>query len=182
MRLLGVNKLLNFILFMVIMFSIAGCGSEDISDLTSYINSVNARSKTPIEPLAEQQVVEPFIFDPEGLRDPFSPISRADEEVSIEVAAGSGISPDFTRRKEELESYSLDTLRMVGTLSMNSLLWGLVKASDGTIHRVQVGNYMGKNHGNIVQITEDNIELMEIIPGVRKGVWLEHEASLALIE
>jgi type IV pilus assembly protein PilP len=64
---------------------------------------------------------------------------------------------------------------------MKSSLWGLVKASDGTIHRVQVGNYMGKNYGKIINISTDKIDLMEIVPD-QPGTWREQQTSLMLTE
>ena len=70
---------------------------------------------------------------------------------------------------------------MVGTVAMKSNLWGLVKADDATIHRVQVGNYMGKNYGKIIRISTDKIELMEIVPD-KPGTWREQQTSLALTE
>lgn len=70
---------------------------------------------------------------------------------------------------------------MVGTVVMKTGLWGLIKASDGTIHRVQVGNHIGKNYGKITRITHDKIELIEIVPD-KPGEWREQSASLALSE
>ena len=162
--------------------SITGCADENFDDLTAYIVSVKARPKGSIEPLPEIKVVEPFIFKPDGLRDPFQPVERLSESDISEVAAGSGIRPDVNRRKEELESYSLDTLRMVGTVKMKNGLWGLVRANDGTIHRVQVGHHMGLNFGKIIRIREDKIELMEIVPDSKPGLWREQAASLAMAE
>lgn len=162
--------------------SLVGCSPDDYSDLTTYIAEVKARPKGIIPPLPEIKVVEPFIFKPEGLRDPFSPIEPEISAESTGTAGGGGIKPDLTRQKEELELFSLDTLRMVGTLAMKADLWGLIRANDGTIHRVRVGNYMGKNYGKIIRITEDRIELMEIVPDQQPGTWREQQASLALTE
>ena len=90
-------------------------------------------------------------------------------ETALWISPGAnGIKPDTERRKEELEAYSLDTLRMVGTLTNAKGLWGLIKAKDGTIHRVQVGNHMGQNYGKIIRILEDKIELMEIVPDISR--------------
>jgi type IV pilus assembly protein PilP len=160
---------------------LTGCGNEDFSDLSRYISDVKARPKGPIEPLPEIKVVEPFIFKPEGLRDPFKPLEQTEQVEGPDVGMGSGIRPDTSRRKEELEAFSLDSLRMVGTVVMKSSLWGLVKASDGTIHRVQVGNHIGKNYGKIIRIVDDKIELMEIVPD-KPGSWREQAATLALSE
>ncbi|WP_233144740.1 pilus assembly protein PilP [Methyloprofundus sedimenti] len=133
---------------------------------------------SPIEPMPP---VESFLFDPEGLRDPFRPIEKGAEATAAQAVSTNGIHPDFSRHKEELENYSLDTLRMVGTVKMKSVLWGLVKGSDGTIHRVHEGNYLGMNYGRILHILQDRIEIIEIIPD-QPGTWREHQASIALSE
>ena len=169
---------------LVFIFALGGltaCSSDDVSDLNRYIKEVKARPKGAIEPLPETKIVESFIFNPEGLRDPFRPTERNVEEANLDVAGASGIRPDTERRKEELEAYSLDTLRMVGTLNDQQGLWGLIKTKDGTIHSVRVGNHMGLNYGKIVRILEDKIELMEIVPD-KPGTWREQQATLALAE
>jgi type IV pilus assembly protein PilP len=165
----------------ILLALMAGCSNDDFSDLNQYIAEVKARPKGPIEPLPEVKVIEPFIFKPEGLRDPFKPLELPEQTEGIDVSKTNGIKPDVTRRKEELEAFPLDGLKMVGTVIIKSNLWGLIKASDGTIHRVQVGNYMGKNHGKIIRIVTDKIELMEIIPD-KPGTWREQQTSLALTE
>lgn len=171
-------------LTVVLMFMLPGitaCSSDDVSDLTKYIQEVKARPKGAIEPLPETKIVESFIFQPEGLRDPFRPTEKSTEDAGPDLAGVSGIKPDTERRKEELEAYSLDTLRMVGTLKDLQGLWGLVRTKDGTIHSVRVGNYMGQNYGKIIRILEDKIELMEIVPD-KPGTWREQQATLALVE
>jgi type IV pilus assembly protein PilP len=173
---------LNLLLFSL-FFSVllVACGDDGFSDLQKYIVEVKAKPKGTIEPLPEIKPVEPFVFKPEGLRDPFKSISESEEAEETGVSTGDGIKPDTSRRKEELEAFPLDSLRMVGTVVMKANLWGLVKASDKTIYRVQVGNYMGKNYGKIIRILTDKIELMEIVPD-KPGTWREQQSSLALTE
>lgn len=168
-------------LALVFVLMLTGCGDDDFTDLNRYFLEVKARPKEPIKPLPEVKVIEPFMFKPEGLRDPFKALEQPEQTEGADVSAGSGIKPDTTRRKEELEAFPLDGLRMVGTVDMKSSLWGLVKASDGTIYRVKVGNYMGKNYGKIIRIVSDKIELMEIVPD-KPGTWREQPASIALTE
>ncbi len=132
----------------------------------------------PIEPVPP---VSNFLFNPDGLRDPFRPIEKAVESTTEQSVARNGIQPDFNRHKEELEEFSLDTLRMVGTVQMNGVLWGLIKANDGTIHRVRDGNYLGRNYGRILRIFQDKIEIMEIVPD-QPGAWRENQATIALSE
>ena len=173
-RLLGSS----LILFLGLL---AGCGNNDFSDLNQYILKVKSEPKGAIPPLPEIKVIESFMFNPEGLRDPFKPLVQPEQDGLAEQTTGGGIKPDTSRRKEELEAFPLDVLKMVGTVTMKSTVWGLVKADDGTIHRVQVGNYMGKNYGKIIRINADKIELMEIVPD-KPGTWREQQTSLGLIE
>ncbi len=167
--------------FCFLILGLTGCADNDVSDLLQYIETVKSEPKGSIPSLPEIKVVEPFIFNPEDLRDPFRLVEKREFEEAINVASGSGIVPDTTRRQEELEEYPLDTLEMVGTLSMGDGLWGLIKASDGTIHRVQKGNFMGRNYGEIIRILGDRVELMEIVPD-EPGAWREQQASLQLAE
>ena len=172
---------LIFVSCMIFMSLLASCGNNDFSDLNHYLSEVKARPKTPIKPLPEIKAIEPFIFKPQGMRDPFKPLEQPEAVEGAAVPAGSGIKPDTRRPKEELEAFPLDGLRMVGTVDIKSSLWGLVKSSKNTIYRVKVGNHMGKNYGKIIQITGDKIELMEILPD-KPGTWHEQQATIKMTE
>jgi type IV pilus assembly protein PilP len=68
---------------------------------------------------------------------------------------------------------------MVGTLDMGDTMYGLVQTSDGLIHRVVPGNYLGQNDGRINTIDESEIELVEIISdGI--GGYIERDAAISL--
>ncbi len=187
MRLLIKNKLnqkkqiIANVVACAFILGLAGCANDDVSDLRQFVQQVKGRPKVAIPPLPEIKIVEPYIFNPSGLRDPFRAIERVEEKTPVKGIVGVGLHPDVSRRKEELEAYSLDTLRMVGTLTMANGLWALIKASDGTIHRVQKGHHMGRNYGEIIRIIDNRIELMEIVPDT-PGAWREQLASIALAE
>lgn len=162
------------------MAGLTACGSGDMADLKSFVAEVKGRHKTAVEPLPEVKTVEPFVFVAEELRDPFIPDETVQDQGEDDKVE-SGIRPDTTRPKEELESYELDTLRMVGTVNQQGVLWGLIKSSDGAIHRVTTGNYMGRNYGKIINIKENQIELVEIV-SENPGAWHERKAGLDLAE
>jgi len=154
---------------------LAACGS-DMDDLDSYINEVKARPGGRIEPLPEIAPYEvfPYVADVENIRSPFVP----DSPQSAGGATG-GVRPQEDRPNEFLEGFPLDTLRMVGTLDINETVYGLVQTSDGLIHRVIPGNYMGQNDGRITDITESEINLVEIISdGI--GGYIERDAAIGL--
>lgn len=166
----------------LLMALLTACGNDDVSDLTRYIQTVKERPKGAIEPLPENKIVETFVFNPDGLRNPFRAIEKNVEASNADQAiSGGGIRPDTDRRKEELEAFSLDSLRMIGTLKDHQGLWGLIKSKNGTIHSVRVGNYIGQNYGKIIRILDDKIELIEIVPD-KPGTWREQQATLALAE
>ena len=89
--------------------------------------------------------------------------------------------PDSKRNREFLEQFSLDTLRMVGTLKLGGQNFGLVKTKDGLVHRVLPGNHLGQSEGKIVSIEPSKISLVEIVPDGLGG-YMERPASLALNE
>ncbi len=158
---------------------ISGCASNDMTDLRSFIEEVKQRPPGRIEPLPEIKEVETYAYTSHELRNPFAP--EAETETQQSASNNSGLKPDFNRRKEELEAFSLDTLRMVGTLEQNASIWGLIKSNDGTIYRVKPGNYMGTNYGKINEVLEDKIELTEIIPNGQGG-YIERQATVSLGE
>src|ERR1035437_5610277 len=90
--------------WVILMALLAGCGNDDFVDLNQYISEVKARPKEPIKPLPQIKIIEPFMFKPEGLRDPFKPLEQPEQAEGVDVSTGSGIKPDVARRKEELEA------------------------------------------------------------------------------
>lgn len=157
---------------------LGACGGQQ-DDLNRYIAEVKARPATPIPPIPAVRTYTPYKY--EGLlgRDPFR---QSTSEGADQVAAGGpakGPRPDLQRPREYLERFELDTLTMVGTFSKESSEWALVQDPDGVVHRVAVGNYMGKNHGKVSEISNDEVQLSEFIAdGV--GGWLVREATVAL--
>ena len=69
---------------------------------------------------------------------------------------------------------------MVGTLANDSGTFALISGSSG-VHRVRVGDYLGRNHGRILAIDEAKIDVVEIVPD-GEGGWLERPRSLSLKE
>ena len=165
----------------IILASLAmsACGSGKMTDLEEYARDVRAREPGPIQPLPEIKQVDTFVFEPGDRRDPF--VMDQHEVAETAKVPGSGPRPDPLRRKEELEQFALDSLRMLGTLQQKETMWGLLLSPDGMLHRVQVGSYIGYNNGQITRISEREIELTEI---VSDGVsdWRERQAAIALRE
>lgn len=172
---------LPFALYALLASVLVACGGADTEDLQVYVDNIQAQRPSRIEPLPEFKPFETFLYEAGERRSPFALSGSTGAGQRIAQTSGSGIQPDFNRAREPLEEEPLDALRMVGTLAQSTSSWALVRMGDGTIHRVQPGNYAGQNHGKIVRVTEYEIELTEIVPDGLGG-WRERQASLALSE
>ena len=84
------------------------------------------------------------------------------------------------RRKEPLEAYPLEQLKMVGTLIQSGQTYALVKA-ESTLYRVKKGAYMGQNFGLITDVSETEVKLKEIVQDAA-GDWSERQGVLPLLE
>jgi type IV pilus assembly protein PilP len=151
----------------------AGCSSKD-TDLENFIAQTKQEQPGGVEPLPEIKPWEPYVYGVEAMRSPFVPGGSNDGNTSA-------IRPDSKRNKEFLEAFSLDALKMVGTMNTRGQYYGLVRATDGLVHRVLPGNYVGQNEGRITKIEPSRITITEIVPDGLGG-FMERGAGLALDE
>jgi type IV pilus assembly protein PilP len=157
--------------------TLSGCSSDGLEDLREFVKNAHADRKPKVEPLPEIKMQETFIYNSVNLPDPFAAFNLKPQSQ----ASASGPRPDPNRRKEPLEDYPLDSLKMVGTLTRGKQAWAVIQAPDGTVHRAQVGDHLGQNSGMINKITEEKVDLIELIQGAM-GDWVEREANLTLLE
>lgn len=172
---------LAILLLGAVLVACSNGGNEDLRLYTEEVLKRKAEPPPPPEP-PKPYVVYTFTGeDANGNKvDPFRPFF-IQEETSGSVDNGGAFAPIEGRLKEEMERFPLDSLRMVGTLEQDNDVWGIVLNREGTVYRVQVGNYMGQNYGKIIAVLEDKIELEERARD-STGKWYLREASLALAE
>ena len=154
--------------------SLAGC-SDDMDALHAQVDEIRNRPGGRIEPLPEVRPYETFTYAASSMRSPFV------AGMPATAAASTGIRPDQNRPREFLEQFSLDTLKMVGTLRLGGGNYGLVQTKDGLIHRVLPGNHLGQNDGRVMSVNDAKITLVEIVPDGLGG-YLERPAALALAD
>jgi type IV pilus assembly protein PilP len=148
-----------------------------MADLEEYVKRVKMREPSPIGPLPEIKQIDTFVFQPGNRRDPF--VLDRQSAVVAAAPAGGGIVPDPLRGKEELEHFALDSLDMVGTMEQGGTIWALITTPAQALHHARVGDYLGLNNGQITRITEEEIELTEIVSD-GGGDWRERQAAIAL--
>lgn len=163
---------------LVLTTLLAACtGRED--DLNRYIAEVKSRPATPIPPIPPVRTYTPYMYEGLQGRDPFRQSTSEGSDQVAQSGQSKGPRPDLQRPREYLERFELDTLSMVGTFSKETSEWALIRDPDGVVHRVAVGNYIGKNHGKVNGISTDEVQLSEFIADGTGG-WLVREASVAL--
>jgi len=153
---------------------VAACGGESHQDLRAWMQEQGKGVRGKLDPLPQVRPYEPFTYNAFDLADPFKP--RKIEPVK----GGSKLAPDLNRRKEPLEAFPLEQLKMVGTLAQGKDTYALVRA-DKTLYRVKKGNYMGQNFGLITDVTDNEIKLKEIVQD-SAGDWAERQSVLPLLE
>ena len=153
----------------------AGCSSR-MDDLKRFVRDSDKNVPRSVEPLPSVKPFEPFAYEGFDLPDPFKPRKLA----APKEGPATGVAPDLNRRKEPLEAFPLDQLKMVGTLQQGNDTYALVRA-DKTLYRVKKGNYMGQNFGLITEVTENEIKLKEIVQD-SAGDWAERQSVLPLLE
>ncbi len=172
----GRPRSIRLALGLAALAALTGCSEDGMDDLRQFVATAHAGRTPKVEPLPEIKTQEPFAYAAAKLADPFAAFN-----LKAQQAAGTGPRPDMNRRKEPLEEYPLDALKMVGTLARGKQAWAVIQAPDGTVHRVAVGDHMGQNFGKVLRISEEKIELVELVQGTL-GDWVERAASVALAE
>ncbi len=153
---------------------LVACG-EGFADLRQFVKDSEKSVVRKIEQLPEVRPFAPFAYEGFDLPDPFKP-----RKLAVKQNDGSGLAPDMNRRKEPLEAYPLEQLKMVGTLSQAGVTYALVRA-EKTLYRVKKGNYLGQNFGLITEITDTEVKLKEIVQDTA-GDWTERQSVLPLLE
>jgi len=156
-----------------LLTGLTACSSAD-DELDRFIDDTKKQPGGRVQPLPEVKPYEMFVYSAKTMRSPFEPSGPS-------AGTAGGLRPDSKRNREFLEQFSLDTLKMVGTLRFGGAMYGLVQTKDKLVHRVIVGNYIGQADGRISEITPSKIVLTEIVPDGLGG-YIERPAALGLVD
>ena len=160
-------------------FALVGCGAN-IEELTQWMEQQKRAAKPNVEP-----IVAPKKFVPQ----PYSAITGVEPFSNQKIATGTRVdggqsnpmlAAQMRRRKEPLEAYPLDAMKMVGMVSRQGRPYALVEV-DKLLHYVKTGEYMGQNYGVITKIDETELSLRELVQDAA-GEWIERTTTLQLQE
>jgi len=157
---------------------LSGCENKDTTDLQAFMASAKAQPKGAIEPIPRFAPYQAFTYEASALRSPFQPPIKID--LTKRQKGSQLVKPDPTRVKQFLEGFNIETFEMVGTLANDTGRFALIRGAGG-VHRVKVGDYLGRNEGRIVGISDSQVDVIEIVPD-GEGGWLERPRSIPLKE
>lgn len=156
-----------------------GCSSgNEYEDLKKFMADVEAKPKGQIAPLPEFEPYKAFTYGTANRRSPFEPPVVIPRKT-VEQIRNVGLKPPENHTKQYLERFNLASLSMVGTLSREDTTFGLIMDGEGGVHRVETGDFMGTNWGQIENISEGRIDIIEIV-GDGAGGWLRRPRSIEL--
>jgi len=166
----------------VMALLLTACGLSDEGEIQQWMTDQRAAMKPTAQKVEEPKEFTPYAYEPHGQVDPFDPqkILMVVARQRDERGSASAIKPDLERRREVLEGFPLDQIRMVGMMRQGGNNVALLE-TNGTTHMVRVGNYAGQNFGLVTRISETEVVLKEIYQDAA-GEWVERPQKLELQE
>lgn len=158
---------------------LAACGDGGIPEVRQWMDETRRQTRVVVPKLTEPKKFTPFTYAGKNSADPYSPAKFVNAMASP-AASGSRFQPNLDRRREPLETFPLDNLKMVGTLRKQGASFALVQA-EHTVFQAKLGSYIGQNFGQVTRISDSEIELKEIVQDAA-GEWVERTAKLELQE
>lgn len=171
-------KSLHKMIVVSLVALLSACAEKDMSELEKSIETVKRKPAGEIDPLPASRPYKAFSYGAMSVRSPFTIPVKVINPIQL---SGKKVSPIEGRPKEPLESFSISSLTMVGSLMQNGVQWALILDDKGNVTPVKKGNYLGRNHGQIVETTESYIEYREIVADGAES-WIERPRVMKLRE
>jgi len=169
----------GFRLFSVgLLAALTGCDhAQDTAQLQAFLQAAPAGSTTAPPPIPRVDTARVVAYEAAGLRSPFQ--AQFDGRAgSWQLSLLTAEELDNDRPRHFLEGLELGQFEMVGTFSNDQETNALLRAN-GLVHRLKVGDYLGRNNGQIVSIDPAYVEVFEVISDGQDG-WLERSLSIPL--
>lgn len=156
--------------------ALVACSASDHEDIRQWMSTVAQDTKGKIPPLPVVEPYEPVPYDAGDLIDPFKPSKLGSEARK----GGGGFRPDLDRPKEPLELYPLESLKYVGVMTRAKVSYAIIQV-ESALYQIKIGNYMGQNFGVVVDVSESEVTLRELVQD-SAGDWVERTSNLLLQE
>jgi len=166
-------------LLVILLLSLSACGDGGMAEVKDWMAKTKAESRVTVPKLAEPKKFVPFVYADRDSVDPFNQSKLTVVLEKLKANNHSALAPDPNRHHEPLESYTLDSITMVGSINKGGP--HAILQVDRTVFDVKVGNYLGQNDGKIEAITDTQVKISERVQDA-SGEWVERKTTLELQE
>lgn len=163
----------------VVALALSACSGEQ-QELTQWMDQQRREVKPSVQPLSPPKKFTPQPYVAGANVEPFSSQKLTVALKQEAKQPNSLLAAEINRRKEPLESYPIDSMSMVGSVTKNGRPYALLKV-DNLLYQVKQGDYIGQNYGKIMKISETDVSLREIVQDAA-GEWIERTSALQLQE
>lgn len=157
-------KIIGILVFLLPLYS---CGNADTNKLQQDLDLLRKKADVTDSNIHKIVILAPdVVFYQKGSRSPF-------EIKSTAVGEAQDVYP--------LYAFSLDNLRLVGTIADKKIKRAVIMTPDKKIYQVNVGDRLG-TYGTIIKIDKNSIEVSEVVNHEDKKHFTRRIVSLQLKE
>ncbi len=156
---------------------LAGCQQEQ-QPIDQFITQVEQTSYKEIKQLEPEKPYKASEYQAAQLRQPFTL-----PEVAL-IATQPKVKKDCWQpahrdKNGRLEKYPLSDLKLRGVMGRDGNVSGLIQTPEGTLVKIQAGQYIGLNNGRVTKVDEQHLQIKETLPD-GLGCWQQRDVKLAL--
>jgi type IV pilus assembly protein PilP len=159
---------------------LAACSDSDVREVRDWMAQVQRETKPSVKPLAAPKDFIPYAYEQKEAVDPFNQIKLLGELAKAAESSNNPNRPDMNRSKELLETFPLDTMKMVGAIQKGGVIYGLVQI-DKNVYQVKSGMRLGQNYGLVTRVADNAIDIREVVQDAG-GDWVDRMSRLELQE
>jgi type IV pilus assembly protein PilP len=157
---------------------LAGCGDSDVREVRDWMEQVKRDTHPAVKPLPEPKDFLPYAYGARQAVDPFNPNKLLGELARAAATSNNPNQPDLQRPREQLETYPLDTMQMVGTMEKGGVRYALLQV-DRSLYQVRTGQRIGQNFGVVTHVGDDAVDIREVVQDAA-GEWTGRMTKLEL--
>jgi len=157
---------------------LAGCGDSDVREVRDWMEQVKRDTHPAVKPLPEPKDFLPYAYGARQAVDPFNPNKLLGELARVAATSNNPNQPDLQRPREQLETYPLDTMQMVGTMEKGGVRFALLQV-DRSLYQVRAGQRIGQNFGVVTHVGDDAVDIREVVQDAA-GEWTGRMSKLEL--
>lgn len=157
---------------------LAGCGDSDVREVRDWMEQVRRDTRPAVKPLPEPKDFLPYAYGAKDAVDPFEPNKLLGELARAAATSNNPNQPDMQRPRELLETFPLDTMRMVGTMENGGTRFALLQI-ERSLYQVKAGQRIGPNFGVVTHVSDDAVDIRETVQDAA-GEWTARMTKLEL--